>query len=88
MPELSFVDPATGEDRTEAAKEIIRQKAPELLELVTQVRRVNASVPGERDALIIVEGVGLRIENESFRSGVYQYSTIAPWWLLSLRFVA
>lgn len=36
---LSFVDQTSGEDRTAAAREIMLQKAPELLELLAQVSR-------------------------------------------------
>ncbi|CAM9989162.1 unnamed protein product [Hapterophycus canaliculatus] len=35
---LSFADRKTGEDKTEAARAIMREKAPELLELFAQVR--------------------------------------------------
>ena len=35
---LSFVDRASGEDKTEAARAIMQEKAPELLELMAQVK--------------------------------------------------
>lgn len=38
MSELSFCDPTTGEDKTEQAKKLMREKAPELLQLMAQVR--------------------------------------------------
>lgn len=34
---LSFLDRETGEDKTETARSIMREKAPELLELMAQV---------------------------------------------------
>lgn len=34
---LSFVDRATGEDKTDTARAILREKAPELLDLMAQV---------------------------------------------------
>lgn len=37
VSELLFVDRATGEDKTESARAILREKAPELLELMAQV---------------------------------------------------
>lgn len=39
VSELLFVDRATGEDKTESARMILREKAPELLELMAQVTR-------------------------------------------------
>lgn len=38
---MSFVDRATGDDKTEAARAILREKAPELLELMAQVGTTN-----------------------------------------------
>lgn len=37
---LSFVDRASGEDKTEAARAIMREKAPELLKMMAQVRAI------------------------------------------------
>lgn len=36
---LSFVDRTTGEDKTERARAIMKEKAPELLDLIAQVKR-------------------------------------------------
>lgn len=62
---LSFVDRATGDDKTEAARAILREKAPELLELMAQVRHaqstdflmwwpIRTSLPRDRDGLFTV----------------------------------
>lgn len=40
MDGLSFVDRASGEDKTEAARAIMREKAPELLQMMAQVRAI------------------------------------------------
>lgn len=41
---LSFVDSSSGEDKTEAARAIMREKAPELLQLMAQVPLSRLSV--------------------------------------------
>eukprot|EP00752_Nemacystus_decipiens_P018200 g16329.t1 len=45
---LSFVDRATGDDKTESARAILREKAPELLELVAQTTVFAAFGAGPR----------------------------------------
>lgn len=40
MDGLSFVDRVSGEDKTEAARAIMREKAPELLQMMAQVRAI------------------------------------------------
>ncbi|CAM9941616.1 unnamed protein product [Discosporangium mesarthrocarpum] len=48
IPELVFLDPASGEDVTESARDIIRKKAPELLDYVIQTEVFTSYGQGPR----------------------------------------
>lgn len=61
VSELSFVDPNTGEDRTEAVRGLMREKAPELLELVTKVGGRRRARRHEKDNSAVSNAGVLRI---------------------------